>query len=284
MNARSDVRSRLARYGLRARKSFGQHFLIADDVLETIAQAAVDNHEQSVIEVGAGLGTLTERLADRAKKVVAIEHDRDLIPLLQEELKARANITLIEADALAVDFTSLLPANPKPRLAGNLPYNISTPLLFRFLEHREHLDTVTIMIQREVALRLSAEPNTKDYGVLSLLFGLHAQVEFVTDVPPASFAPPPKVDSSVIQLVWREAPAIEVGREEVFTQVVKAAFGLRRKTLRNALSAKYPKAIVGRAEEISGISFTRRAESLSLHEFGMLTRAFLDATQSDEPA
>ncbi|MBK8010856.1 MAG: ribosomal RNA small subunit methyltransferase A [Deltaproteobacteria bacterium] len=274
MNARSDVRSRLARYGLRARKSFGQHFLVDDQVLDIIARAAVDDPEASVIEIGAGLGTLTERLADRARNVIAIEHDRDLIPLLQDELKTRTNITIVEADALEVDLASLVPPNSKPRLAGNLPYNISTPLLFRFLEHRRHLDVVTVMIQREVALRLSAEPNTRDYGILSILFGLHACVRFVTDVPPQSFSPPPKVDSSVIQLHWRDAPAIDVGHEETFSQVVKAAFGLRRKTLRNALGAKYSKTVVAHAEEASGISFNRRAESLSLAEFGALARAF----------
>lgn len=261
----------------RPKKALGQNFLTDRGIITRIADVSGVGPEDAVLEVGPGRGALTRLLLERAGLVTAVEFDRQLAPLLAREFAAATNFRLVEGDILEVDLASIITAlHPgKWKVVANLPYNISTPVLFRFLDNKELFSRLTLMLQKEVGDRLAAPPDCRDYGVLSVLFQLHYDVSRQILVKPGAFFPAPAVDSVVLRFEPLAAPRAEVGDEGVFRSVVKAAFSMRRKTLWNCL-----KSMPGiSAEELStvladcSIDPGRRGETLSIDEFARISRA-----------
>jgi len=253
---------------LRARKRFGQHFLRDRHVIDQIIEAMALHASDHVVEIGPGQGALTRALARRMSHFEAVEFDRDLISPLQSEFPS-SKLTLHQADALKFDFCQLAKNDQKLRLVGNLPYNISTPLLFHLLDQAGCIEDMLFMLQKEVVLRLAAVPGKKDYGRLTVMIQYRCQVEKLFDVAPSAFSPPPRVESSMVRLIPHSAPPVEVKDEATFARVVRAAFASRRKTLRNNLKGLLE------AGELSalGVDPTRRAETLTLAEFAALSNA-----------
>lgn len=225
-----------ANTGHRARKRFGQNFLISEQVIQDIINAVSAKQSDHIVEIGPGLGVLTEPLVNSGAQVTAIELDRDLAARLESKFAGQSNFNLINKDALALNYADLCENNI--RVVGNLPYNISTPIMFRLLESSSQIEDMHFMLQKEVVKRLAAQPGTSAWGRLGIIVQYHCQVEDLIDVPPESFDPPPKVDSAVVRLSPCEPPtkAKNIDRLE---KVVRIAFNKRRKTLRNALRDLY---------------------------------------------
>ena len=253
---------------LRAKKSLGQNFLKDPLYLKKIADAAQVGPEDRVLEIGPGLGHLTRVLVKRTKKVLALELDERLIPLLQQEFGNVQNIEILHADALEHAYGSL---TGRWKVVANLPYYISTPIIQKLISYREKFVSLTLMLQKEVAVRIASPPGNKDYGYLSVLVQLYAEPRIEFLVPPDAFTPQPEVDSAVVTLVIREHPAVPLADEKFFVRVVKAAFSQRRKTLRNALKQlEVPGEKMQLVLSKTGIDLGRRAETLSVAEFGRL--------------
>jgi 16S rRNA (adenine1518-N6/adenine1519-N6)-dimethyltransferase len=273
----SDARAVLRRVGLAPKKSFGQNFLVSPHVTDAIARACVPDDEigrARVLELGAGLGVLTRALGERAHLVVAVERDRELVPVLREELASSieaGRIRVVEGDAQAVEPAELLGlAEPgsKRVLAGNLPYHITGRLLERAVAHAEDLDRVVFMVQLEVAERLVATPGTKQYGALTVFVRAAYHVKKLFDVSPGSFHPPPEVTSAVVLLEPRRPRLAE--ETDVFRALVKAAFGTRRKTLRNAWSRVADASRIREAAAAAQISLDARGETLDVEAFARM--------------
>lgn len=266
------VKRLLSDYGLRPRKSLGQNFLVDGNIVDKIVEALAAGPADAVIEIGPGLGAVTEALLQAGAEVVAIEKDRGLAGVLRDTFADCDNFTLLEADALAVDFASLFDVGRPVKVAGNLPYYITTPLLMKVLESEFSLARAVVMVQKEVGDRLRAAPGSKSYGALTVGVEYRARVSTVQRVSPTVFYPPPSISSEIICLdPLADRP--DVGREDLFFAVVKAAFGKRRKTLKNALKdLDVPIDKVTQALEKSAISSGRRGETLSLAEFADLCR------------
>lgn len=254
----------------KARKRFGQHFLTDDNVVTRIITAINPRPGDHIVEIGPGLGVLTEALLSHVPEMDAVELDRDIIPKLAERCGPLGRLNIHTADALRFDFSTLAGENRLLRIVGNLPYNISTPLMFHLLESRHLIQDMHFMLQKEVVDRLAAQPGNKDYGRLSVMVQYHCKVESLFNVPPDAFKPPPKVDSSIVRLVPYITPEIDVDDIKALETIVTAAFSQRRKTLRNTLRNYLS------AEQIErqGIDPVRRAESLSLAEFAKLANAY----------
>jgi 16S rRNA (adenine1518-N6/adenine1519-N6)-dimethyltransferase len=264
------IRGLLDRHDARAKKSLGQNFLIEERILERIADDAAEG-ASTVLEIGPGPGTLTSALLARNVDVIAVEKDRTMVEILKEELGTNPRFRLIEGDILDVVFADLSPA--RPHVAGNIPYNISAPILIMLLAQRRSIGPATLMLQREVADRIASPPGSKAYGSLSVMLQMFADVEKRFRVPPQAFSPPPKVDSTVVRLMWLEEPRYPIGEEPHFERVVRAAFSQRRKMLRNSLRTAFEQSRVEDAAAESGLALDRRAETLSLEEFARLSRA-----------
>jgi 16S rRNA (adenine1518-N6/adenine1519-N6)-dimethyltransferase len=264
---------------LRAKKSLGQNFLVDEGVVEKIVRAVNPRGSETIVEIGPGRGELTSRLIEQAGRLVAIEFDRDLIPLLRERFAAFENFNLIEGDALQVDFCEAIAPATKARLVANLPYYISTAILQRFLEQRECLGEMVLMLQREVVERITAAPATSERGYLSVLVEAYAEVERLFDVAPTAFRPVPKVWSTVIRLNLRSRIPVEVKDETLLWQLVSAGFAQRRKTIFNNLRHapdELRKRIetAGGAESLLALSLVeprRRAETLTLEEWARIS-------------
>lgn len=275
-----DLKSLLARHGFHFSKSKGQNFLIASWVPERIAESAELSSDVGVLEIGPGVGSLSVELAARAGKLVCVELDRTLQPLLEETLGDIPNIEILYNDVLRLDLAEVVREHfpgLRPVVCANLPYNITSPILSALLE-AECFETITVMVQREVAHRLTAKPKTSDYGAFTVFINWYAESSILFDVPPSCFMPQPKVTSSILQLRRRSAPPVDVKDKKTFFRVVHAAFGQRRKTLVNALSSglNLPKDIVESAVISLGLSPTVRGEALSMSEFADLSNLFLD--------
>lgn len=277
----NDIKSLLVSHGFRFSKSMGQNFLTAAWVPEDIAEAAQLDENTGVLEVGPGIGCLTEQLALRAGKVVAVELDNALRPVLKQTLAGKNNVEIIFGDVLKQDIKGLVTEKMqglRPVVCANLPYNVTSPLITAFLE-AECFDSVTVMIQREVAKRICAKPATADYGAFTVLVNWYAEPEMLFDVPPSCFIPQPKVTSSVIRLKTRSAPPVEVKDKALFFRVVRAAFGMRRKTLTNALSANFNelnKADIENLLTACGFDPKIRGEVLSIGDFAAISDAIFD--------
>ena len=264
----------LKAFGLHMSKKLGQNFLIDAGIVQGIVDAAEIQPGDRVLEIGPGIGTLTQGLAEAGADVKAVELDKKLPAILAETLKAYENVTIVPGDILKVNIPEIMGEGPF-KVAANLPYYITTPILMTLLERHLPITTMVTMVQKEVAERMVASPGSKIYGALSVAVQYYTEPEIVLNVPPRSFIPAPEVDSVVIVCKVRQQPAVQVASEKMFFRVVKAAFGQRRKTLSNALKGGgFPKEQVRDAMERAGIDMTRRGETLSLAEFGRLADAF----------
>lgn len=269
----------LADSGFRFSKSLGQNFLISDSVLEDMIYSAGIDDTSNVLEIGPGFGTLTQQLCLHAKKVVSVEIDETVIPILKDNTAEFDNLTIINGDIMKTDIKKLISeqfGNEEVKVVANLPYYITTPIIMALLEQELPISMLVIMIQKEVADRIAAKPCTKDYGALTVAVNFYCEPSVICNVPASCFIPPPKVSSSVIMLTMREKPAVEVKDKKKYFSVVKAAFGQRRKTLLNALANS---GVAGSKEDVAellqsvGIEPGRRGETLSLEEFALIANA-----------
>ena len=263
----------LRRHGLEARKSWGQHFLHAMHVHASIARTVGAREGQRVVEIGCGLGTLTAHLLEAGADVWGIERDRDLCEVLRKEFGERPNFTLHETDAVKFDYASAAAPNVRPHIAGNLPYHLTGPLLFRMLEAQAVTGAWVILIQKEVAQRLCASPGTKAYGGITVGLSRVRDISMVMHVPPGAFAPPPKVDSAVVLLAPRTSPRGEVPDEARFLTLVRTAFQMRRKTLSNALRPLGTREQVEGWCEAAGVDPKLRPERITAEGFAAIARA-----------
>lgn len=282
------IKALLNRHGFHFSKRLGQNFLIAPWVPQETAAASGAEKGVGVLEIGPGIGPLTEQLAQRAEKVAAVELDRSLLPVLEETMAGRDNVTIIPGDILQLDLAALcreeFPGLPVV-VCANLPYNITTPVLTALLESR-CFQSVTVMIQREVALRICAQPGSADYGAFTLLCQYYADPELLFDVPPDCFHPAPKVTSSVLRLTARETPPAAVEDPALFFRLVRGAFGQRRKTLLNALAAdlgsQLDKETLRQAILACDLTETIRGERLSFESFAELSRKVGEILESEQ--
>lgn len=264
----------LHRFKLRADKKLGQNFLIDENIVRNIVAAAELSDKDTVLEVGPGIGTLTQGLAESGASVVAVELDKRLLPVLDTTLEGYDNVRIVNGDILQVDIMQTLGVD-EFKVCANLPYYITTPIIFALLEKRLPMERLVAMVQKEVAERMAAKPGGKDYGALSVAIQYYTEPEIAFIVPPSSFIPAPSVDSAVIVCKRREMPPVEVCDEALFFRVVKAAFSLRRKMLNNSLKNMGIKGEqVAKWLELAGVDGKRRAETLSLDDFAALTNTF----------
>ena len=268
----------LQKYHFNFQKKYGQNFLIDTGVLDRIITAAEITKENCVLEIGPGIGTMTQYLAERAGEVVAVEIDQNLIPILKETLAAYDNVTVIQDDILKVDVRKIVEEKNggKPiKVVANLPYYITTPIIMGLFENHIPLKSITIMVQKEVAERMQVGPGTKDYGALSLAVQYYAKPEIVANVPPNCFIPRPNVGSAVIRLTRYEEPPVKTGNEEKMFALIRASFNQRRKTLVNGLTNApelgLTKEQVTEALEQMGLPATIRGEALTLEQFASLS-------------
>ena len=276
--SQKEIRELLDRHGFRFSRSMGQNFLIAPWVPQQTAAASGAADGVGVLEIGPGIGPLTEQLAKLGEKVVSVELDRSLLPVLAETLSDYDNVEIVPGDIMKLDIAALcrekLPGLT-PVACANLPYNITTPAITALLK-AECFQSVTVMIQKEVALRICANPGTEDYGAFTVLCQYYADSELLYDVPPSCFYPAPRVMSSVIRMTVRGKPPVEVEDADLFFKVVRAAFGQRRKTLLNALASlcgkKTDKGALREAIAACGLPETVRGERLSFEQFASLAK------------
>ncbi|MGJ7923161.1 16S rRNA (adenine(1518)-N(6)/adenine(1519)-N(6))-dimethyltransferase RsmA [Neobacillus sp. LXY-4] len=276
----------LEKYGFSFKKSLGQNFLIDPNILKRIVDHADITEETGAIEIGPGIGALTEHLARSSKKVVAFEIDQRLLPILTETLAPYPNVEVIHQDVLKADVKAVIEeklADVKDiMVVANLPYYVTTPIIMKLLEEKLPIRGLVVMLQKEVADRISAQPGTKEYGSLSIAIQYYTKAEIVMTVPKTVFVPQPNVDSAIIRLTVREKPAVEMMNEEFFFQVIKSSFAQRRKTILNNLTTQLPngkekkEAIVLALTEAK-IDPSRRGETLSIEEFARLSDALLPA-------
>lgn len=268
----------LGRYNMSAKKKFGQNFLIDRKVLEGIVEAAGVTDSDCVLEIGPGIGSLTQYLAEAAAQVVAVEIDRSLIPVLNDTLSEYSNVTVINEDILKVDIDRIVKEKNGGRpikVVANLPYYITTPIIMKLFESGALIERITVMIQKEVADRMAAPPGNKDYGSLTLAVGYYAEAKKIMDVVPGSFIPQPKVGSAVVSLIRYPEPKVEVEDEKFMFEIIRCAFNQRRKTLSNSISNNpaigATRDQVVRALLKMGMDEKVRGETLSLSQFAELS-------------
>jgi len=269
----------MRKYNIKAKKGLGQHFLVDSRPLISMLNAAELSPEDEVLEIGPGLGVLTRELCLTAKQVVAVEKDRQLVPILEDLTRDFKNICILEADVLKLDLEKLRESHFEGnfKVVANLPYYITSPIIMKIIENRHLIPLAVLMVQKEVAQRLTATPASKDYGILTIAVNMYADVKMICTVSKNSFLPPPKVESAVVQILLRQKPRVEVD-EEFFFKVVEAAFGERRKTLKNSLSRRLNipginAEVIAKALEVAEIDPMRRGETLSIEEYAKLVEA-----------
>lgn len=271
----------LRKYQFRMQKKYGQNFLIDANILTKIVEAAQITKEDTVLEIGPGIGTMTQYLAEAADRVIAVEIDRDLIPILEETLAPYDNVSLLCADILKVDLTKLINENGGGplKVVANLPYYITTPIIMALFESHIPLTSITVMVQSEVADRMQTGPGSKDYGALSLAVQYYAKPEIVARVPASCFTPRPNVDSTVVRLVKHEKPPVKAEDEDWLFGIIRASFNQRRKTLANGLANAGGLGIsreqVESVLEGMGLSKTVRGETFTLERFTELSNRLL---------
>lgn len=276
----STIREIKAKYGFQLSKSLGQNFLTDKNIIDKIIDAADIHEDDLVIEIGPGIGVLTAEAAQKAGKVIAIEIDKNLIPILKDTLAEFDNVEVINQDVLKTDLNEIISnaGYSKAKIIGNLPYYITTPIIMSILERRINADSITIMMQKEVADRIKSDPGKKTYGALSVAVQYYCTINSVVTVPKEVFFPVPKVDSAVLRLDVREKRPVDLLDEKMFFACIKAGFGMRRKTLSNSLMGVG----VATKEEVRQcladceIDEKRRAETLSLEEFAKLANRFTE--------
>ena len=275
------VRKMLDHYQIRPQKRLGQSFLKDVNIIRKIVEIADPGGDQTIVEIGAGLGLLTEKLAEKAEKVIAIEIDARLEKALRNRFEGKESVEVLGMDVLDYDFSSACRGG-KIKVVGNIPYHISTPILFRLLEFRRSISAMTLMFQKELADRIMAIPGTKQYGLPSVMVASRAIVDCILNVPPACFYPIPSVSSSILRFTFREGEF--PFSEPLFDQIVRMSFAQRRKTLWNNLRRTgLPDATAAMIFDKSGIDRTRRAETLSVDDFCRLTRAWTESGAVNDP-
>ncbi|MBX9231631.1 16S rRNA (adenine(1518)-N(6)/adenine(1519)-N(6))-dimethyltransferase RsmA [Coprococcus catus] len=274
----------IKKYEFCFQKKFGQNFLIDGHVLDKIIAGAGVTKDDMVLEIGPGIGTMTQYLAEAAGKVVAVEIDRNLLPILQETLSDYDNVKVIHADVLSLDLEKLVQEENGGRpikVVANLPYYITTPIIMALFEQHVPLANVTVMVQKEVAARMKSGPGSKDYGALSLAVQYYAEPYIVANVPCNCFMPRPNVDSAVIRLTRYEEPPVQVKDEKMLFKIIRASFNQRRKTLQNGLNnsseLNFTKDQIAAAIAAAGFSPSVRGEALTLEQFARLTDILLNA-------
>ncbi|MBR1553287.1 MAG: 16S rRNA (adenine(1518)-N(6)/adenine(1519)-N(6))-dimethyltransferase RsmA [Schwartzia sp.] len=266
----------LRAFDLHTSRRLGQNFLISPGVVRAVVEAAEIENGDRVLEIGPGIGTLTQGLLEAGAEVTAVELDKKLPAVLAETLRGYEHLKVVQGDILKTDIPALMGDHPF-KVAANLPYYITTPILLSLLEQSLPITHIVTMVQKEVAERMTARPGGKDYGALSVAVQYHTEPEIVLDVPPSCFFPAPEVDSAVIACTVRQTPAVAVQDEKLFFHVVKASFGQRRKTLSNALKPLgFSKAQIEDALLGAGIDSTRRGETLSLEEFAAIANKLMN--------
>ena len=276
LSSHSATMDLVKRHGFKFTKSLGQNFLIDDNIVDKIVAGAGIGPSDKIIEVGPGIGTLTREMASRAGALMAVEIDKNLIPILTDTLGDFENVKIVNEDIIKADIRGLIDENldgGPVKLVANLPYYITTPIIMRFLEEDINVTVIVVMVQKEVAERMNAQPGGKDFGALSVAVQFYCDTEIVAKVPRHLFVPQPNVDSIVIALRVRPERKYKVDSEDLFFKVVKAAFGQRRKTLLNSIASmgNLSKDMVKEALEEAGIDPKRRGETLSLDEFANLS-------------
>lgn len=273
----------LQKYQFHFQKKFGQNFLIDTHVLDKIIMAAGVTKEDMVLEIGPGIGTMTQYLCENAREVIAVEIDKNLIPILEDTLSAYDNVTIINQDILKLDIEKLVEEknNNQPiKVVANLPYYITTPIIMGLFESHVPIENITVMVQKEVADRMQVGPGTKEYGALSLAVQYYAEPYIVANVPPNCFMPRPKVGSAVIRLTKHEKPPVEVSDEKLMFALIRASFNQRRKTLVNGLTnaaqLSFHKEEILEALEKMNLSPTIRGEALQLEQFAQLSNYLID--------
>lgn len=267
------VRKMLVHYDIHPRKRLGQSFLEDLNIIQRIVALAEPAEDETIVEIGAGLGFMTEELAKRAGRVIAIEVDPRLAAILRERFTGQDRVEVVQMDVLKYDFSSACPEG-KIKVVGNIPYQISSPILFRLLDFRWSISSMILMFQKELADRIAAPPGTKEYGIPSVIVAKYTRAVSEMTVPPTCFYPVPDVVSSVLRIIVRQETNLP--DEALFAKIVRAAFARRRKTLWNNLrQAGLSEEMVDRVFVRSGIDRTRRAESLSVEEFSLLTKAWI---------
>ena len=276
LSSHSATMDLVKKHGFKFTKSLGQNFLIDDNIVDKIVAGAGIGPGDKIIEVGPGIGTLTREMASRAQNLMAVEIDKNLIPILEDTLGDYDNVKIVNEDIIKTDIRGLIDENlggGPVKLVANLPYYITTPIIMRFLEENINVTDIVVMVQKEVAERMNAQPGGKDFGALSVAVQYYCDTEIVAKVPRHLFVPQPNVDSIVIALRVRPERKYKVDDEDLYFKVVKAAFGQRRKTLLNSISSmgNLAKDQVKEALEEAGIDPKRRGETLSLDEFAILS-------------
>ena len=268
----------LKKYNFNFQKRFGQNFLIDSHILEKIVESAEITKEDCVLEIGPGIGTMTQYLAESAGQVIAVEIDESLIPILEDTLSPYDNVSVINEDILKVDIQKLVEeqnAGKPIKVVANLPYYITTPIIMGLFESHVPLDSITIMVQKEVADRMQVGPGTKDYGALSLAVQYYAKPEIIANVPPNCFMPRPNVGSAVIRLTRHETVPVQVEDEKLMFRLIRASFNQRRKTLANGLNNSpeihLSKEVIQESIEELGVPVTIRGEALTLEQFAALS-------------
>lgn len=265
----------IKKYNFAFQKRFGQNFLIDGHVIDKIISAANITKEDTVLEIGPGIGTMTQYLAENAGKVYAVEIDKNLLPVLEETLADYDNVTVINEDILKVDIKELVGEGTKIKVVANLPYYITTPIIMGLFENHIPAESITVMVQKEVAMRMQAKPSTKDYGALSLAVQYYAEPYIVANVPANCFMPRPNVGSAVIRLTSWENPPVKVKDEALMFKIIRASFNQRRKTLQNGINnspeLNYSKEQVVEALNKMGLSESIRGEALTLEQFAKLS-------------
>ena len=273
----------LNKYHFVIQKKYGQNFLVDTNILEKIVKAAGVTKDDMVLEIGPGIGTMTQYLCEAAGEVIAVEIDKLLIPILKDTLSEYDNVTVMNEDILKVDINKLVQErnNGKPiKIVANLPYYITTPIIMGLLEAHVPIDNITVMVQKEVADRMQSGPGSKDYGALSLAVQYYAKPYIAANVPASCFMPRPKIDSAVIRLTIYPDLPVKVKEEKLMFRIIRASFNQRRKTLVNGLNNRanvnLPKEVIAEAIDELGVSPTVRGEALTLEQFGKLSDIIYD--------
>lgn len=268
------IREIKEKYGFKFSKSLGQNFLTDKNIIDKIIEGMDIHEDDTVLEIGPGIGVITYEAAQQAKKVIAVEIDKTLIPILEQTVGYLPNVEIINEDVLKLDVNGALQkaGAGNVKIVGNLPYYITTPIIMKLLQEGVKAESITVMMQKEVADRIKANPGTKAYGALSVAVQYYCLAEKVADVPRSVFVPQPNVDSMVLNLKLRKEKAVQVVDEKLFFECIKSGFGQRRKTLLNSLQnvQGVNKTLIGEALEAAGIEPVRRAETLSLEEFAQI--------------
>ena len=275
MNLYDETQMLLNQYGLRANKKLGQNFLINEQVINEIIEKSNIDKDDTVLEIGPGLGSLTKALLNNAKRVIAVELDENMVNILKNRFN-NENLEIINDDILKVDLNQIINKYGKIKVVANLPYYITTPIVMKLLEDEYDIESITVMVQKEVGKRLCAEPGSRDFGAVTVGVNYYSKAKIVIDVPKDNFLPIPEVDSCVIKLDILDTPPVELKDKKRFFRLVKAAFSQRRKTINNSLaSGEFSKDAVLQVLNKLGIDAKLRAENLSIQDFANITNELI---------